>query len=54
MTTAFYVAALSLPFFSEMTMANMSVYPMELNVDRSGAAQIKVASKTGDAANLLI
>lgn len=46
MTTAFYVAALSLPFFSEMAMANMSVYPMELNVDRSGAAQIKVASKT--------
>ncbi|HDR2159603.1 TPA: fimbrial protein [Enterobacter cancerogenus] len=48
MKTAFYVAALSLPFFSEMTMANMSVYPMELNVDRSGAAQIKVASKTDD------
>ena len=48
MTTAFYVAALSLPFFSEMAMANMSVYPMELNVDKSGAAQIKVASKTDD------
>ena len=48
MTTAFYAAALSLPFFSEMAMANMSVYPMELNVDRSGAAQIKVASKTDD------
>ena len=48
MTTAFYIAALSLPFFSEMTMANMSVYPMELNVDSSGAAQIKVASKTDD------
>lgn len=48
MKTAFYVVALSLPFFSEMTMANMSVYPMELNVDRSGAAQIKVASKTDD------
>ena len=48
MTTAFYVAALSLPFFSEMAMANMSVYPMELNVDSSGAAQIKVASKTDD------
>ncbi|WP_182080278.1 fimbrial protein, partial [Enterobacter bugandensis] len=48
MTTAFYVAALSLSFFSEMTMANMSVYPMELNVDSAGAAQIKVASKTDD------
>ena len=48
MTTAFYVAALSLPFFSEMALANMSVYPMELNVDKSGAAQIKVASKTDD------
>jgi hypothetical protein len=47
-TTAFYIAALSLPFFSEMAMANMSVYPMELNVDKSGAAQIKVASKTDD------
>jgi hypothetical protein len=47
-TSAFYVAALSLSFFSEMTMANMSVYPMELNVDSSGAAQIKVASKTDD------
>ena len=46
--TAFYIAALSLSFFSEMTMANMSVYPMELNVDSSGAAQIKVASKTDD------
>lgn len=48
MTTAFYVAALSLPFFSEMAMANMSVYPMELNMDKSGTAQIKVASKTDD------
>jgi hypothetical protein len=47
-TTAFYIAALSLPFFSEMALANMSVYPMELNVDKSGAAQIKVASKTDD------
>ncbi len=33
--TAFYDArVLSLPFFSEMTVANMSVYPMELNVDK--------------------
>lgn len=48
MTTALYVAALSLSFFSEMTRANMSVYPMELNVDSAGAAQIKVASKTDD------
>ncbi|ENA0611665.1 fimbrial protein [Enterobacter bugandensis] len=46
--TACYFAALSLSFFAEMTMANMSVYPMELNVDSSGAAQIKVASKTDD------
>lgn len=46
--TACYLAALSLSFFAEMTMANMSVYPMELNVDSSGAAQIKVASKTDD------
>lgn len=46
--TARYLAALSLSFFAEMTMANMSVYPMELNVDSSGAAQIKVASKTDD------
>ncbi|STD19034.1 Alpha-fimbriae chaperone protein [Enterobacter asburiae] len=35
-------------FFSEMAMANMSVYPMELNMDKSGTAQIKVASKTDD------
>ncbi|VEB99020.1 putative fimbrial protein TcfA [Cedecea lapagei] len=48
MTTAFYLAALPLSFFSEMAMANMSVYPMELNVDSSGTAQIKVASKTDD------
>jgi hypothetical protein len=47
-TTAPFIAALSLPFFSEMALANMSVYPMELNVDKSGAAQIKVASKTDD------
>lgn len=48
MTNTFYAAAISLSFFSEMTMANMSVYPMELNVESSGAAQIKVASKSDD------
>ncbi|WP_042287967.1 fimbrial protein [Citrobacter sedlakii] len=40
--------ALTLSFIPEMTMANMSVYPMELNVDQSGTAQIKVASKSDD------
>ena len=34
--------------FAEMTQANMSVYPMELNVDSSGTAQIRVASKSDD------
>lgn len=48
MTNTFYAAAISLSFFSEMTMANMSVYPMELNVESSGAAQIRVASKSDD------
>ena len=44
-STALYLAALSMSFFAEMTQANMSVYPMELNVDSSGTAQIRVASK---------
>ncbi|MBB1199849.1 fimbrial protein [Enterobacteriaceae bacterium 89] len=48
MTHAFYAAMISLSFFPKATMANMSVYPMELNVDSSGAAQIKVASKSDD------
>lgn len=47
-STALYLAALSMSFFAEMTQANMSVYPMELNVDSSGTAQIRVASKSDD------
>lgn len=35
-------------FFSCAALANMSVYPMELNVDTSGVAVIKVASKSDD------
>ncbi|HAV2207865.1 hypothetical protein [Enterobacter cloacae] len=45
---AFYATVLSLTFLSEMSVANMSVYPMELNVDSSGTAQITVASKSDD------
>lgn len=45
---AFYALVLSLSFFSEISVANMSVYPMELNVDSSGTAQITVASKSDD------
>ena len=48
MTHTLYAAAMSLSLFPGMTMANMSVYPMELNVDSSGVAQIKVASKSDD------
>lgn len=44
----FYAIVLSLSFFSEISVANMSVYPMELNVDGSGTAQISVASKSDD------
>lgn len=47
-STTLYLAALSMAFFTEMTSANMSVYPMELNVGTSGTAQIKVASKSDD------
>lgn len=38
----------ALALFSQSTLANMSVYPMELNVDNSGAGQIKVSSKSDD------
>ncbi|QIU88231.1 fimbrial protein [Yokenella regensburgei] len=38
----------TLSLFSGVTMANMSVYPMELNMDSSGTAKIKVASKSDD------
>ncbi len=34
--------------FSNVALANMSVYPMELGVDASGTAIIKVASKSDD------
>jgi len=44
----FYALVLSLSFFSEISVANMTVYPMELNVDSSGTAQITVASKSDD------
>ncbi|MBN5310971.1 fimbrial protein [Serratia marcescens] len=36
------------PLFSNLALANMSVYPMELGVDASGTAIIKVASKSDD------
>ncbi|EQC0067436.1 MULTISPECIES: fimbrial protein [Serratia] len=44
------VLALLLLFslFSNVALANMSVYPMELGVDASGTAIIKVASKSDD------
>lgn len=38
----------TLLFLSGTVSANMTVYPMELNVDSSGAAQIKIASKSDD------
>lgn len=38
----------ALALFSQSTLANMSVYPMEINVDASGAGQIKVSSKSDD------
>lgn len=45
---AFYAVVLSMTFFSEISLANMNVYPMEVNVNASGSAQITVTSKSDD------